>query len=95
MRTRLLIKGSKFLSNGGFFTLLGILLSLAIIAILAALSFRVYISNSSLNNQTRESLAVSGINVSGYGGILDSTRSKIGSISAEEISRVRQLEEIR
>ncbi len=77
--------------RGGAFTLLGLLLALAIICFLIIKMFSGYTASESLDKETKKSLSKEGINLEGPKKILDSTRDiiKQSNKSTQKIEEVK------
>lgn len=66
--------------EGGFFTLLGLLLAIVIIFILCYIALRVYFKKPPLDKESEKLLSEQGIETSSYQAILDNARKKIKEV---------------
>jgi hypothetical protein len=73
--------------RGSFFSLLELLLVLAIILFLSQRFLNMYFKKPNLDKETEEAISGQGINTSSYRGVLDSTRDKIRDINKQLINR--------
>lgn len=91
MKTRLRARNNFCLKEGGYFSLLGILISAAIAALLLFYFLKSYSAQPALFGEINKTTGMSGIDASDYRGVLDTTKARLKS--ASESGRVR-LEEI-
>ena len=82
-------------SNKGFVSLLGLILSIAIICILFYISLKVYFKKLLPEGEIKKSLEGQGIDTSSYPAVLDSSKKKIEDINRQIHERDRQLQDLR
>lgn len=81
-------------SRASLFSLLELLLVLAIVLFLANKLFKIYFFQPALDNKTGGSLSSYGIDTQNYKTVLDSTRVKVQEINKEAIERQKAIEAI-
>jgi uncharacterized tellurite resistance protein B-like protein len=81
-------------SKGGFFTLIGMILAIAIIALLMYFVVNTYLKQpKGMDKDTAQELRKHDIDPSNYQTILDSTRQKMDQINKQRMRRFDQLEQ--
>lgn len=86
---------SKIKNTKGFFTLLGLVLAIAIILILLQKVLKSYYGKPLLDQAAQQSISGSGIDVTTYHDVLGSTRQQVGQIQKQMQNYGRQIEEIK
>ncbi len=81
-------------TQSGFLSLLGLLLTLAIIFILIIISFNVYFKFSAPSESFSKITSEQGLDTSNYKSILDSSRKKVEDINKQMLERSKKLENI-
>ncbi len=79
----------------GFFTLLGLILAIAIILVLAQNALKTYYGKPVLDKTTQESIAGSGIDTTTYHNVVGSTRQKVKDIEKQMQDQADQLQAIK
>ena len=77
-------------NSKGFFTLLGLLIVVAIICVLNYKSFSVYFNPHPIDEATNRALTREGIDTSSYRSIKDTTRKKIDDITRQRTQQIDQ-----
>lgn len=80
--------------NQGFATLIGLLLTMAIICLLGYIAYKVYFKPPAQQKGIPEALSGQGIDSSTYRSVLESSRKQIEETNREILERARQLEEM-
>ena len=78
-----------------FVSLIGLILSLIIIAVLVCVLLNTYSRKSPVDKKTEESLSQEGINASSYKTIVDSSREKIKDANQKILERAKELEDLK
>lgn len=81
-------------NKSGFFALLGIILTLAIVSIIISILSKVYFKKSLLEEEAGKHLSQQGTNTSNYQSILDTARNKVKDINDQYLNRLNQLEDL-
>lgn len=80
-------------NNKAFMSLLGLLLSIAIIVFVAYKVYNLYLKSPSMSQETRESLSSQGIDTSSQAGAFQSTKQKVSDINKVIRDRANQFPE--
>ncbi|MEW6169985.1 MAG: hypothetical protein AB1472_00245 [Candidatus Omnitrophota bacterium] len=80
--------------ESGFLSLLGLLLTLAIIFILVIISFNIYFKFSAPSESLNKISSEADPNTPNYKSILDSSRKKVEDINKQMLERSKELENI-
>ena len=83
---------STLLGKKGFFSLLGLLLTVLIIGVLCYFLLNVYLKRPLFNAETKKSLSEQGIDSSSYQSTLDSTRKEIRNINRKILEREKEIQ---
>lgn len=86
------ISGQNRVTRGSLFTLLELLLVLAIIVFLSRLLLKAYFGRQGLDKKTQESLSAEGIDTGSYKTILDSAKKKAQESNQKLIERQNIIE---
>ena len=82
-------------NRSGFASLIGLILTLAIILILAYVAFKVYFEMPVRDEEIKGALSEQGIDTSSYQSITESTREKVKDVNKQLLQRQKQLEDLR
>jgi conjugal transfer/entry exclusion protein len=85
----------KIKNRKGFFTLIGLVLAMAIILILLQNVLKNYYGKPILDKTTQQSIAGSGIDVTTYHDVVGSTRQQVQQINQQMQDYGRQIEQIK
>ncbi|HOX53871.1 MAG: hypothetical protein PHI86_02380 [Candidatus Omnitrophica bacterium] len=85
----------KIKNRRGFFTLLGLILAIAIIIILMQTVLKNYYGRPLLDKTTGQSISGNGVNVTTYHDVVGSTRQQVQQINKQMQDYGRQIEEIK
>ncbi len=77
------------------FTLLGLLLAIAIVCVLYYIAVNTYFKKPILDKSTEKSLSEQGIDISSHQAILESTKEKLEDINKKLLNKSRQIEDIK
>ena len=80
-------------AKGGIFTILEILIVLAIIAFLFTKFSKIYLGSPVANSSVKAQLQEQGIDTSNAKSMIDSTKSKVEAINQQTIRHQQQMEE--
>lgn len=83
----------KINNTKGFFTLLGLILAIAIILFLAQTVLKNYYEKPVLDKTTEQSISGSGIDVTTYHNVVGSTRQKVSDIEKQMQDYGKQISE--
>ncbi len=75
----------------GFFSLIGILLALALACAMYFFILKMYVQKPVVDRATAGSIKESGIDTSGYSAILNSTKSRLRDIEKQQDSQYKDL----
>ncbi len=78
-----------------FVSLIGLILSLIIIAVLVCVLLNTYSGKPPVDKKREESLSQEGINASSYKTIVDSSREKIEDANQKILERAKELEDLK
>lgn len=80
-------------NNKGFFSMVGLLLSVAIVCFLAYFALNVYFKPSPVvgDKETQTQMSQEGINTSSYQSLLDSTKERIKKVEQQELNRPNEI----
>ncbi len=91
-----MIRGvTKGLGDAGFLTLLGLIVTLAIICIMAYIVFNFYFKAPLLQDNIGNSLSVSeqGIDTSSYHSVIDTAKKKLEDVERQQNNNLKQMED--
>lgn len=81
--------------KGGFFTIIGVVIAIAVICILFYFVAKTYLLQpKGLDEQAAQDLRQQDIDPTNYRTIVDSTREKVGDLDKLQKDRIRQLEDM-
>ena len=80
--------------DNGFVTLIGLLLTMAIICILSYIAFKVYFKGPPQGEGIVGTFSEQGLDTANYQSVLDSSRKEIERANKQIIDRAKQLEEL-
>ena len=81
-----------FRDKKGFLSLLGLLLTVAIILYLCYIAFNIYFKEPAIDEETKKSISKEGIDTSSHKAVLDSIREKTKDIKERAWQRSQQIE---
>ncbi len=86
---------SQLTGNGGFLSILGVLLSLLIIGYMSYLMLKSYTKEPLKDKATSGVLAEQGIKTDSYQGIMDSTKTKLNQVTQQQLDYYQKLDSIK
>jgi len=81
--------------DSGFASLIGLLITLALMCLLVYIAFNTYFKTPVTDKETKKSLSQQGIDSSSYKTILDSSRNKVKDIQKQLKEQTEELEGLR